>query len=116
MSAVLAGPSDRRLTSEARLAAGFADGERRAATIRQCGSAFELAAEHMRWQAAGHAAARDQGQAFASIAQGCKTLILKAARAVASGRAFDAGPLFDDMAASWDRGMAQVADLVTGRL
>jgi hypothetical protein len=82
------------------------------ATIRQCGSAFELAAAHLRWRAAETSTAQDPGLAFASIAQGCKTLILKAARAVASGRAFDAKPLFDEMAASWDEGMAQVADLV----
>ncbi len=82
------------------------------ATIRQCGSAFELAAAHLRWQAAEDAAAQDAARAFLRIAEGCKVLILKAARAVAHRRALDAAPLFDEMAASWDEGMTRAGDFV----
>ena len=73
-------------------------------TIRQLGAAFELAALYVDWLTPGaesHPAVAD----FALIAQHCKTLILKAARAVNSGRALDAAALFDEMAAAWDRGM-----------
>ncbi len=78
------------------------------ATIRQLGAAFELAALHVAWldpSAKLHPAADD----FELIAQHCKTLILKAARAVNTGRALDASTLFDEMAGAWDRGMAALA-------
>jgi hypothetical protein len=73
------------------------------AGIRQLGAAFELAADYLRWgfgERAGAAAA-----SFELIAQHSKTLILKAARAVNSGRALDASSLFDEMIAAWDSGM-----------
>jgi Domain of unknown function (DUF1839) len=73
------------------------------AGVRQLGAAFELAALYLRWlrpHATGAAAD------FELIARHSKTLILKAARAVNSGRALDARPLFDEMADAWDRGMA----------
>jgi len=82
------------------------------ATVRQCGSAFELAAAHLLWQAADHPAAQDASQACMRIAEGCKALILKAARSVATGRPLDAAPLLDNMAASWDEAMARAADVV----
>ncbi len=86
------------------------------ATIRQCGSAFDLAAAHLHWRAAGGGPEADSAQsaarAFSRIAEGCKTLILKAARAVNSGRALDATALFDDMTHAWDEAMAQVARVV----
>lgn len=73
------------------------------ASVRQLGAAFELAALYMRWlRPDATAAAAD----FELIAHHSKTLILKAARAVNSGRALDARPLFDEMAAAWERGMA----------
>jgi len=78
-------------------------------TIRQLGAAFELASLYVAWSnpaAEPHPAAAD----FELIAQHCKTLILKAARAVNSGRALDASQLFDDMAGAWDRGMAALAN------
>lgn len=74
------------------------------ATIRQCGAAFELAAAHLRWL--GH---EDAAAPFARIAEGCKALILKVARAVNSGRALDASVLFDDLGQAWDEGMARLA-------
>jgi len=81
------------------------------AGIRQAGSAFELAAAHLRWLAgfgrAGLLAAADR---FEAIAQGNKALILKGARAVNSGRPLDAAPLIEDMAQAWDRGMENLGD------
>jgi len=78
-------------------------------TIRQLGAAFELASLYVAWRNPGtdlHPAAAD----FEVIAQHCKTLILKAARAVNSGRALDASPIFDEMAGAWDRGMAALSN------
>jgi Domain of unknown function (DUF1839) len=79
------------------------------ANLRQCGAAFDLAAAHLRWQAGfGAADAADTSvaaDAFDRIAVGCKTLILKVARAVNSGRTLDAAATFDDMARAWDEGM-----------
>ena len=75
------------------------------ASVRQLDAAFELAAQHLQWLHGGappHPAAAD----FERIAQDCKTLILKAARAVNSGRGPDTAALFDEMAAAWERGMA----------
>jgi Domain of unknown function (DUF1839) len=73
------------------------------AGVRQLGAAFELASLYLRWLRPGaHAAAAD----FELIALHSKTLLLKAARAVNSGRALDASDLFDEMIAAWDRGMA----------
>jgi len=82
------------------------------ATVRQCGAAFDLAAAHLRWLA-GHGDAAASGllpaaESFDRIAQGCKTLILKAARAVNAQRALDAAPAIDAMAQAWDAAMAQI--------
>ena len=44
--------------------------------------------------------------AFEQISTLCKTLILKAARAVNSRRPLDAAPIFAEMAVAWDAGMA----------
>lgn len=79
------------------------------ATIRQCGAAFDLVAAHLRWQgtfdSANLAEAADD---FARIAQGCKALILKAARAVNSGRPLDAAPMFGELTEAWESGMARL--------
>lgn len=81
------------------------------ATIRQCGAAFDLAAAHLRWR--GDAEALGAAAAFARIAEGCKALILKVARAVHAGRPLDATAQFDDLARAWDEGMARLADALT---
>ena len=73
------------------------------AGVRQLGAAFEFAALCLRWLRPGATAAAAD---FELIARRSKTLILKAARAVNSGRALDARPLFDERAAAWERGMA----------
>jgi Domain of unknown function (DUF1839) len=85
------------------------------ATIRQLGAAFELAAAHIRWVSAkGHPDAEHAAMQFDGIAQGSKTLILKAARAVNSRRELDASPLFDEMAIAWERGIDTSMRLVAG--
>jgi hypothetical protein len=75
------------------------------ASVRQAGGAFELAGLHLRWLAAGGYPAMDEAvQHFAAISAGCKSLILKAARA-ATGKPFDPLEATGAMARSWDMGM-----------
>lgn len=81
-------------------------------TIRQLGAAFELAARLCDWlvpsstDAGLHwtAAARQ----FDAISVGCKALILKTARTVASGKHFDAVAACEPLAQAWQLGMAEV--------
>ncbi len=76
------------------------------ATLRQLGAAFELAAVHARWlAAAGTPALADAAAPFDAISGGCKTLILKIARAVNAKRPLDASAIFAEMAAAWQRGI-----------
>jgi hypothetical protein len=76
------------------------------ASVRQAGAAFELGAAHLRWLAAsGRPGLEGAASCFEAIAQGNKTLILKAARAVNSQRPLDASALCADMARAWDEGM-----------
>ena len=89
-------------------AAGLATYHRWAfAGIRQLGAAFELAALHLQWL--GVEAHAPAAAAFLQIAEANKALILKAARAVNSGRSMDSAAAFDTMAQAWDRGMATLA-------
>lgn len=84
------------------------------ATTRQLGAAMELLAAHLEWLAgdaapdAADAALRDAAADFGRVSTGAKAFILKAARAVHSGRPLDAAPLFDEMATAWDDGMARL--------
>lgn len=70
------------------------------ASIRQMGAAFELAAQHLEWL--DEAAFKTSIEACRGIADGNKALILKAARAVNSGRPLDAAPVFANMGIAWD--------------
>ena len=78
------------------------------ATVRQCGSCFELAATYLGWLA-------EQGvdvpegplQAFTRISQTNKMLQFKLARSVRRGKPMDTGPL-DDLAEDWETAMAQL--------
>ncbi|MBC8054995.1 MAG: DUF1839 family protein [Rhizobiales bacterium] len=79
------------------------------AGVRQLGAAFELAAIYLRWLRP-EAPPQPAIDAFERIAQHSKTLILKAARAVNSGRALEARPMLDEMADDWARGMAELGD------
>ena len=82
------------------------------ATIRQLGAAFELAAAHVRWAwPAGSEDVQRATAGFDLIARVSKTLILKVARAVNSGRPLDASALFDEMAVAWSGGMDAVSRL-----
>lgn len=82
-------------------------------TIRQLGAAFELAARHLQWLD-GQRTSRYQeaASAFENIATSAKSLILKAARAVNSGRDLDTSALFNSMSTGWQQGM----DLLGERL
>jgi hypothetical protein len=81
------------------------------ASIRQAGSAFELAAAHLRWLAGFVQADLPPAAAcFEAIAQGNKALILKGARAVNSGKPLDASPLLGELAGAWQRGMAALEE------
>lgn len=83
------------------------------AGIRQAGSAFELAAAHLRWLAGfGRGGLLPAADGFEAIAQGNKALILKGARAVNSGRPLDSAPLVQEMAQAWDRGMASLGEVL----
>jgi Domain of unknown function (DUF1839) len=80
-------------------------------TVRQLGSAFELSARFLMWlQQHGEAGLEPAIQSFSSIAVSCKTLILKAARAVNSRRALDAAEIMSAMADAWDSGMRCLDD------
>ncbi len=77
------------------------------ATIRQLGAAMELLALHLRWLGDGNLT--PAADAFDQVSAANKTFILKAARSVNAKRALDAQPLFDEMAAAWQRGMDVLA-------
>jgi hypothetical protein len=72
-------------------------------TIRQLGAAAEMAALSLRWLDDG--GLTDAAAAFDSVSSGCKTLILKAARAVNARRPLDAAALFAELSAAWERGL-----------
>jgi hypothetical protein len=80
------------------------------ATLRQCGSAFELAAAYLRWLGT---QGEDNLQAIAAscdaIATTAKTLQFKTARVVQTHRPFDAAPLLAAMADAWDVVMRALA-------
>jgi hypothetical protein len=80
------------------------------ATVRQFGANFELASAYMRWLSE-HARADlgEAAEAFESISQGAKALILKGARAVSAKKAADFAPMFDGMETAWDRALSILA-------
>ena len=83
------------------------------AGLRQLGAAAELAADYLRWQWA-NAAPDTAVDAFLRIATLAKTLTLKCARAVSSGRPLDAGESFDEMAIAWRTAMDATVLAVAG--
>ncbi len=78
------------------------------AGVRQLGAAFELAALYLRWLQP-EAPPQVAVESFEQIAQHSKTLLLKTARSVNSGRALDARELLDAMTDAWARGMGELA-------
>ena len=81
-------------------------------TIRQLGAAFELAARLCDWLVPSSAAAAPHwtaaAQQFDAISVGCKALILKTARTVASGKPFEAVAACEPLAQAWQQGMADL--------
>jgi Domain of unknown function (DUF1839) len=79
------------------------------ATLRQLGAAFELAALNLQWLTQQRAiAGAEAEQSFRQISATTKTLLLKVARAVNSGKGLDSAATFDGLAARWDDGMEQL--------
>jgi len=79
------------------------------ATIRQLGSAFELAALYLRWLGAnGEAGLEEAATSFMSISDTSKSLILKTARAVGAKKVVDLGPMLSELERAYDDGVAQV--------
>jgi hypothetical protein len=75
------------------------------ASIRQCGSGFALAADHLDWLGQGQPAWSEASACFRIISRRSSALVLNMARIAHSGRRRDlSGPL-GEMAAAWDRGM-----------
>jgi hypothetical protein len=72
-------------------------------TIRQLGAAAEMASHHLRWLEDG--ALEAAANAFESVSASCKSLILKAARAVNGRRPLDAAPLIEAITRGWQEGM-----------
>ncbi len=80
------------------------------ATVRQLGAASELTQLHLRWLgAAGQDDLAGAAADFERISQSAKAFILKAARAVNGKKAFDALPIFGEMADAWDRAIETLA-------
>jgi hypothetical protein len=76
------------------------------ATVRQFGANFELASRYAKWLT--EQAGADLGgaaDAFQSISESAKALILKGARAVSAKKSVDFIPMFDGMESAWERGM-----------
>jgi hypothetical protein len=69
------------------------------ATVRMAGSAFEVAAAHVRWLLG--EAAEPSAAAMIEIVEGAKTLSFRLARR----RPFDVGPRIGALAAAWDRAL-----------
>ncbi|MES2635083.1 MAG: DUF1839 family protein [Pseudomonadota bacterium] len=84
------------------------------ASIRQAGAAFELAAAHLRWLATFNARAplTTAASHFEAISTANKSLILKGARAVHTGKPLDVTALTDAMASDWNQGMALVGEAI----
>jgi len=83
------------------------------ASIRQAGAAFELAAAHLEWLArCGWPGLQDPAQRFREISSTNKSLILKGARAVHTGKPFDVAEPARAMALAWDAGMAQLSHVL----
>lgn len=78
------------------------------ASIRQCGSNFELLGSYLRWLGGPYEAPAAH---FDAISVGSKAMILKGARAVNSKKPFDFTETFGELAKSWDQGMAALGEL-----
>jgi hypothetical protein len=81
------------------------------ATIRQLGAAFELGALYLRWlERNGEGGLGEVAAELEGISNVSKSLIMKTARAVASKRPVDFGPMFEEMSGRWERGTGRLAE------
>ena len=81
------------------------------ASIRQLGAAFELAALMMRWlERNGEGGLGDATAAFDAISTTCKSLVLKAARAVGAKKDVDFGGMLAELEGQWTRGVRGLAE------
>jgi hypothetical protein len=79
------------------------------ATLRQLGGALELAAHHLRWlECHGEHGLGAVAANLETVSTTAKAMLLKTARAVATDRPVDFGPMLATMQASWERGLAQL--------
>lgn len=79
------------------------------ATLRQCGSCFELASSYMAWlMAHGERGLEPVRDGFDSISSAAKGIQLRAARAVLQGRPYSADSAIETMASSWSRAIAEL--------
>lgn len=76
------------------------------ANIRQCGSGFAFAADHLRWLGAGKKEWETAADCFSSISSAASMLILKMARIVHSGRIRDLTGSLEEMSLAWEQGVA----------
>ena len=71
-------------------------------SVRQLGAAAELGAHHLRWlEPAVSGPLEAAAAALDSVSLAAKSLILKGARAVSTGKRADFGPLLSSMSAGW---------------
>ncbi|TFY97655.1 DUF1839 family protein [Ramlibacter humi] len=83
------------------------------ASVRQAGAAFELLGANLRWLATqGYPELSEPAECFDAIGQANKTLILKGARSVNSGKPLNADEMLQAMGADWEKGMGLLAPLV----
>jgi hypothetical protein len=79
------------------------------ATLRQCGSAFELAASYLGWLSERGVAGLDTAKtAFETLSSQAKTVQFKTARSVMLKRDVDFSPMFDAMTTAWDTAMQEL--------
>jgi hypothetical protein len=76
------------------------------ATVRQLGAAADLAAHHLRWlQPAVGRPLEEAAAALDAVSLSAKSLILKGARAVSTGKRADFGSLLSTMSSGWGRAL-----------
>jgi hypothetical protein len=97
---------------------GFAYHSYAFATLRQLGASFELGSLYLRWLdgAFGDTRVLSAAVAFAEISSDTKALVLKGARAVATGRPADFAPMLDRMRDSWELGMDMLVSRFGSRI
>jgi len=81
--------------------------------VRQIGASLELLAGNLRWlQQLGRLDCGPQADAFTGISAGCKTLILKGARAAATGKQAGLVEACQQMSGAWETATAQLDALL----